>query len=87
MIQPVKKMAQPWDFTLYAANDGSILLKVMFIEGEYKCDVGRYFIIGEAPEDAAKSLEEVKLLANKIRSSYPLVLYREVKKSDLTILK
>jgi hypothetical protein len=76
----------PWDFTLYKSTGGDLILKVVFSEGAYKTDVGRYFEIGSTniePND----IEDLKSLAEDIRRSYPDVSLREVSKSDVTVLK
>lgn len=86
-MQLRKVAMNPWDFTLYSTDDGSWVLKVMFSEGEYEIDVGRYFLIGMAPAFVDNSLDDLKTLANEIRNAYPEVAYREIKKADLTIIK
>lgn len=43
VIELRKISANPWDYTLYESSDGSFVLKVMFSDGEYKIDIGRYF--------------------------------------------
>ncbi len=86
-MQLSKVATNPWDFTLYSADDGSYVLKVMFSEGEYKVDIGRYFVIDAAPDITDDYLDELKALANKIRVAYPEVAYREIKKADLTVTR
>jgi hypothetical protein len=86
-MQLRKVAMNPWDFTLYSTEDGSHVLKVIFSEGEYKMDIGRYFLIDVAPDIADTDLDTLKLLANEIRNAYPEVRYREIKKADLTIAK
>jgi hypothetical protein len=76
----------PWDFTLYKSNDGSLILKVIFSEGEYKTDIGRYFVIDPSGIDTA-NLEDLKKLSAQIRADYPDVSLPQVDKSDVTILK
>ena len=76
----------PWDFTLYESKEGSLILKVMFSEGEYKTDVGRYFVIDRSQTDSA-NIEALKALSAQIRADYPEVSLPQVGKSDLTILK
>lgn len=84
----LKKIAMnPWDFTLYSTEDGSRIMKVMFSEGEYKVDVERYFVVARSQNEVSESPDELKLLANSIRTAYPDVAYPEVKKSDVTIVK
>jgi hypothetical protein len=84
----LKKMTMnPWDFTLYSADDGSRVIKIIFSEGDYKIDVERYFVIAKSHNEIGESLDELKLLANNIRAAYPEVPYPEIKKSDLTIAK
>lgn len=76
----------PWDFTLYKSTAGDLILKVVFSEGAYKTDVGRYFEIASTniePND----IEDLKSLAEDIRRNYPDVPMREVSKSDVTVLK
>lgn len=73
-----------WDFTLYEAQDGSNVLKVMFSEGYYKIDVERYFVL-DAMQSGAMTTEDLKHLAAEIRVHYPQVSYAEIPKSALTI--
>ena len=84
----LRKVAMnPWDFTLYSAEDGTRVMKVMFSEGEYKVDVGRYFLIAEDRDTADSSIDQLKLLANRIRNTYPESGYIEIGKADLDIIK
>lgn len=84
----LRKVAMnPWDFTLYSAEDGSRVIKVMFSEGEYKVDVGRYFMITEDRDTADSSIDQLKQLADRIRNAYPESGYTEIKKADLNIIK
>jgi hypothetical protein len=60
----------PWDFTLYKSDEGSLVMKVMFSEGNYKIDIGRYFMIATT-DNGNHDIEELKRLAERIRSDYP----------------
>lgn len=42
----------PWNFTLYRTDEGTSVIKVMFSEGVYKMDRGRYFLIDQALNSA-----------------------------------
>jgi hypothetical protein len=77
----------PWEFTLYSSEDGSRVMKVMFSEGEFKVDVGRYFLISEDRDIADSSIDQLKVLADRIRSTYPESGYTEIKKADIEIIK
>lgn len=37
--------SQPWDFTVYLTESGEYIIKVMFSEGDYKVDIGRYYAL------------------------------------------
>jgi hypothetical protein len=76
----------PWDFSLCESHEGSLVLKVIFSECEYKTDIGRYFVIDRSGIDATK-LEDLKNLSARIRADYPDVSLPQIDKSDLTILK
>lgn len=75
----------PWDFTLYNSAGGGLILKVVFSEGAYKTDVGRFFDIGSTniePND----IEALKGLADTIRRGYPHVSLPEIPTSEVTVL-
>ncbi len=76
----------PWDFTLYRSTEGDLIIKVIFSEGEYKTDVGRYFAIESSGIDI-HDLEALKDLASQIRTDYPNVSLPEISKSDVNVLK
>lgn len=78
--------ASPWDFTLYAADNGSMVMKVMFSEGDYKIDVGRFFLI-DSLETGADDIESLKNMAARIRADYPDVAFPVLDKADLRILR
>lgn len=83
----LKKIAMnPWDFTLYKATDGSIVMKVIFSEGDYKIDVGRFFLI-DSLGDGSDDMELLKTMAAQIRANYPDVAFSLLDKADLKILK
>ena len=44
-MSAVKVAINPQDFTLYKFDDSTYIMKVIFIEGEYKVDVERFFIL------------------------------------------
>lgn len=87
MIQLRKVAMNPYDFTLYSAGDGSRVMKVMFSEGEYKVDIGRYFLITEDEDTTDSSIDRLKLLADTIRNTYPDSGFTEITKGDITIIK
>ena len=67
---------------LYESTDGSKILKVMFSEGPYKIDVGRYFVVdslglGPADESALGALAEL------IRRDYPGTELPEIDRCDV----
>lgn len=76
----------PWDFTLYQTGNGAFILKVIFSEGEYKSDIGRYFALDKLTIDST-NIDDLKLLASQIRSDYPNVPLQQIEKSAITILK
>lgn len=83
----LRKVAMnPWDFTLYSSNDGSMVMKVMFSEGDYKIDVGRFFLI-DSLTSGVDDIEQLKALAAHIRADYPDLEFPVLNKSDLKILK
>jgi hypothetical protein len=74
-----------WDFTLYEAHDGSLILKVMFSEGDYKIDVGRFFIVDSLSIDRDDA-ESLKNLAARIRAEYPSTPLPQVAASELNVV-
>ncbi|WP_193043936.1 hypothetical protein [Mycolicibacterium baixiangningiae] len=83
----MKRIAMsPWDFALYSADDGSSILKVMFSEGDYKFDIGRYFLIAHPWDTKPEGLELLKSVAARIRSDYPDVVFPVLDEADLQIL-
>jgi hypothetical protein len=74
-----------WDFSLYEARDGSLILKVMFSEGDYKIDVGRFFVVDSSSIDR-NDAESLKNLAARIRAEYPSTFLPQVGKSELNVL-
>ncbi|TDZ98777.1 hypothetical protein CCUG62472_00014 [Mycobacteroides salmoniphilum] len=90
MIELRKISANPWDYTLYKSPDGIFVLKVMFSEGEYKIDIGRYFQL-PPPEEGALDGEGItanvlKELAEEIRSNYPSISYPELEKTAIKLV-
>ncbi|KMO79425.1 hypothetical protein [Mycolicibacterium obuense] len=77
-IELTKLADSPWEWTLYEASDGSFVLRVMFSEGPYKIDVGRYFLMqgGLRPDDPAD-------IAARIKRDYPTVDFTEISKSTV----
>jgi hypothetical protein len=83
----LKRIAmRPWDFTLYSADDGSFVMKVMFSEGNYKIDIGRYFLITCPGDTGPEGAELLRELAARIRSDYPDVDFPLLDEADLQIL-
>lgn len=76
---------EPWDYTLYEASEGFLVLKVVFSEGDYKMDVGRFFKI--SPEYRDSDSESLKHLSSAIRDKFPNVDYEQIEKSNLQIIK
>lgn len=76
-----------WDFTLYSAEDGSRVMKVVFSDGEYRVDIGRYFLIADNLDTADTSLDQLKRLAEHIRNTYPESGYIEIKRAELHVVK
>ncbi|BBY17209.1 hypothetical protein [Mycolicibacterium litorale] len=85
-MQLSKIAMSPWDFTLYATENGSRVLKVMFSDGDYKVDIGRFFLI-DSLAWGADDIEQLKNLAAQIRADYPDVSFPVLDKADLEILK
>jgi hypothetical protein len=86
LIQVSQVATEPWDFTLYKSRDGCWVLKVVFSEGIYKIDVGRYFLL-DRPQIESANTDELKRLSAQIRANYPDVSPPEIAKSDLTFIK
>lgn len=86
-MQLSKIAMNPWDFTLYSSEDGLLVMKVIFSEGCYKVDVGRYFLIAGSEHPTDNAMEALKILAHEIRDAYPETGYPEMKGTDLTIVK
>jgi hypothetical protein len=76
--------SRPWDFTLYRCDDGALVLKVIFSEGTYKTDVGRFFEIDPSDVDAA-DIDALADVATQIRAAYPDVAHPSVAASALSI--
>jgi hypothetical protein len=74
----------PWDFTLYESHEGSLILKVMISEGDYKIDIGRFFVLDSLSIDR-NDVEGLKKLAAQIRAEYPSTSLPQVTASQLTI--
>lgn len=73
------------DFTLYSTADGSLIMKAMSSEEEFKVvDIVRFFVIAMSQNESlfARLLEK---LANEIRAAHPAVAYPEIKSDDATI--
>lgn len=85
MIEIRRISMEPWDYTLYEASDGFLVLKVVFSEGDYKMDVGRFFKIGAEYRDT--DAVKLKSLSASIRDKYPNVNYEQIEKKELQILK
>lgn len=90
MIELKKISANPWDYTLYKSPDGIFVLKVMFSEGEYKIDIGRYFQL-TLPDKGALDGEGIRAevlrdLTEEIRSNYPNISYPEIEKSAIKLV-
>ena len=77
---------EPWDYTLYEASDGSLIVKVVFIEGDRKVDVGRFFRIDPLDRSGDVSLA-LRSLSASIRDQYPDERHTELEKSTLTIVR
>lgn len=77
----------PWDYTLYKSPDGIYVLKVMFSEGEYKIDVGRYFRLTPPVKNLcdgeSMAPDMLRRLAEDIRLNYPDIIYPEVEGSAI----
>jgi hypothetical protein len=58
----------PWDFTLYAAEDGSRVMKVMFCEGDYRVDISRFFLLAKSHVEIDDSIGGLK---EGISGQYP----------------
>lgn len=76
---------EPWDYTLYEATDGFLVLKVVFSEGDYKMDVGRFFKIDSGYRDS--DAEKLKSLSAAIREEFPNLKYEQIEKANLQIVK
>ncbi len=74
----------PWDFTLYESDKGTVVIKVMFTEGDYKVDVGRFFVLDSKVSEL--DIEYLKAISKKIRENYQDYKGVEVLKSDLLTL-
>ncbi|EMO0475569.1 hypothetical protein RJ490_005438 [Pluralibacter gergoviae] len=81
----LKKIAMnPWGFTLYESDKGTVVIKVMFTEGDYKVDVGRFFFLDSKVSEL--DIEYLKAISKKIRENYQDYKVIEVLKSDLLTL-
>lgn len=76
----------PWDFTLYESPHGSFVLKVMFSNGQYKTDIGRYFAIHPANIDVT-NVDELKLLAARIRAEHHVGNMRQLDPATIAVLR
>lgn len=85
MIEIKRIAMEPWDFTLYEASDGSLILKVVFSEGDYKIDIGRFYRLEGIDRDADS--ETLKKVSESIREAFPDVQFEQVEKSQLQIVK
>ncbi|AGB83051.1 hypothetical protein D781_2800 [Serratia sp. FGI94] len=68
MISVEKIDSSPWDFTFYKSDAGDYIIKVMFSEGVYKIDVGRYYYLANEIDSSEINHSTLIELANKIRS-------------------
>lgn len=68
----------PWDWASYVATDGRFVLRVMFSDGPYKIDVGRFFLVPDSgrPDDFAAC----------IRREYPHTRYPEISKASVRLV-
>ncbi|EXU77418.1 hypothetical protein [Erwinia mallotivora] len=78
-----KVLVSPWDFTLYLTNNNKYLIKIMFVEGDYKVDVARYFYLKDDEVFAINDEREMKEITKKIRNSYPENIERELSQSEV----
>ena len=76
---------RPWNFTLYASTEGLTIMKVMFSEGDYKTDVGRFFT-RDPSELGDGTAETLKSLAAMIREEYPNRSHSEIGRTAVTVL-
>ena len=86
MMEARQVSMEPWDYTLYEASDGSLILKVLFSEGDRKVDVGRFFRIDPLGQSGDVSLA-LRDLSASIRDQYPDVSHAELEKSMITIVQ
>jgi hypothetical protein len=84
LIEIRRISVEPWDYTLYEASDGLLILKVIFSEGDYKMDVGRFFMVDSEYRDS--DVEKLKSLSAAIRDDFPNVRYEQVEKKNLQIV-
>ncbi|KMK24965.1 hypothetical protein ABW12_24930 [Pluralibacter gergoviae] len=85
VVNNLKKIAMnPWGFTLYESDKGTVVIKVMFTEGDYKVDVGRFFVLDSKVSEL--DIEYLKAISKKIRENYQDYKVIEVLKSDLLTL-
>ncbi|AIU07082.1 hypothetical protein [Mycolicibacterium smegmatis] len=75
---------KPWDFTLYETSDGAAVLKVISVEGAYKIEVDRFFLIGPM-HSVSRMVDFLEALAEDIRENYPHVPFEELPKSCVVL--
>ena len=85
VVGDLRKIAMnPWDFTLYESDKGTVVIKVMFTDDDYKIDVGRFFVLDSKVSEL--DIEYLKAISKKIRENYQDYKGVEVLKSDLLTL-
>lgn len=85
MTELTRIATRPWDFTLYASTEGFTIMKVMFSEGDYRSDVGRFFTL-DPSELGDGTADTLKSVAATIRAEYPNGSHPEVRRSDVTVV-
>lgn len=82
MTELTRIVNHPRDFTLYASTEGSTIMRVMFSEGDYKSDVGRFFTL----DPSELGYGTLRRLAAMIRDEYPNGSHPEIRRSDVTVI-
>ena len=86
-----KILISPWDFCLYSIDKNTFLLEVVFIEGNYKVEISRYYLFhnDETTNIITSSMElldDMKTLSIKIRGDKDSYSIHEIDKSEFNKL-
>ena len=85
MIEVRRLLVVPWDYTVYRADDGCLIVKIVFTEGDRKLDVGRFFKVSS--RQTCLSADQIGTIVSSIRQDYPDVAYQQLAKSSLKFIE